>query len=46
MHTRSHLGHLLHAGDVAMGFDVANANMVDMALEAAVHKVRLLPACL
>lgn len=36
---RTHLGNLLHAGDTAVGFDVANANLVDPELEKAVHKV-------
>ena len=36
---RTHLGHLLHAGDSAVGYDVANANLVDPELEKAVHKV-------
>ena len=37
--TRTHLGHLLHPGDHAVGYDVANANLVDPELEKAVHKV-------
>lgn len=36
---RTHLGHLLHAGDTAVGYDVANANLVDPELEKAMHKV-------
>jgi nonsense-mediated mRNA decay protein 3 len=35
---RTHLGHLLHPGDHAMGYDVANANLVDSDFEAAVHR--------
>ena len=37
--TRTHLGHLLHPGDTAVGYDVGNANLVDPELEKAVHKV-------
>ena len=37
---RTHLGHLLHPGDTAMGYDVANANLVDPEVEKAIHKVR------
>lgn len=40
---RTHLGHLLHAGDSAVGYDVANANLVDPELEKAVHKGLTLP---
>lgn len=36
---RTHLGHLLHAGDTAVGYDVANANLVSSDLELAMHKV-------
>ena len=38
--TKTHLGRLLHPGDSAVGYDVANANLVDPELEKAVHKVR------
>lgn len=31
--TRTHLGHLLHPGDTALGYDVANANLVDLELD-------------
>ena len=30
---RTHLGHVLHVGDVAMGYDVANANLADAELD-------------
>lgn len=40
---KTHLGHLLHPGDTAMGYDVANANLVDPELEKAVHKGLMLP---
>ncbi|KAL4447194.1 hypothetical protein ABPG77_007227 [Micractinium sp. CCAP 211/92] len=40
---RTHLGHLLHAGDTAVGYDVANANLVDPELEKALHKGLTLP---
>lgn len=39
MFTRTHLGHLLHPGDTAVGYDTGNANLVDPELEKAVHKV-------
>ena len=35
---RTHLGNILHPGDHAMGFDVANANIVDSDFEAATHR--------
>lgn len=41
--TRTHLGHLLHAGDTAVGYDTGNANLVSSDLELAVHKVRAQP---
>lgn len=41
--TRTHLGHLLHPGDHALGYDVANANLVDSDLEAAAHRGASLP---
>lgn len=37
--THTHLGHLLHPGDTAVGYDVGNANLVDPELEKALHKV-------
>jgi nonsense-mediated mRNA decay protein 3 len=40
---RSHLGHLLHPGDHAMGYDVGNANLVGDEVEAAMHKGWSLP---
>ncbi|PSC72831.1 60S ribosomal export NMD3-like [Micractinium conductrix] len=40
---RTHLGHLLHPGDTAMGYDVANANLVDPEVEKAIHKGLTLP---
>lgn len=36
--TLTHLGHVLHPGDHAVGYDVANANLVDSNLENAEHK--------
>lgn len=30
---RTHLGNLLQPGDLALGFDLANANMVDPEIE-------------
>ncbi len=30
---RTHLGRLLHAGDMALGYDVANANLGDQELD-------------
>ncbi len=30
---RTHLGRLLHAGDAALGYDVANANLADQELD-------------
>jgi nonsense-mediated mRNA decay protein 3 len=36
--TVTHLGHILHAGDHVLGYDVANANLVDMHLENAEQK--------
>ena len=32
-YTRTHLGHVLHPGDHAMGYDVACANLVDPEVE-------------
>ena len=36
---KTHLGNLLHPGDHAVGYDVANANLADPELEKALHKV-------
>ena len=36
--TVTHLGHILHAGDHVLGYDVANANLVDTHLENAEQK--------
>jgi nonsense-mediated mRNA decay protein 3 len=36
--TYTHLGHILHPGDHALGYDVANANLVDSNLDAAEQK--------
>lgn len=41
--SRTHLGHLLHPGDHAMGYDVGNANLVGDEVEAAMHKGLGLP---
>jgi nonsense-mediated mRNA decay protein 3 len=35
---RTHLGHLLHPGDSALGYDMSTANVVDPDLEAALEK--------
>ncbi len=35
---RTHLGHLLHAGDSALGYDMSTANTVEPELDAAVAK--------
>jgi nonsense-mediated mRNA decay protein 3 len=32
-HTKTHLGHLLNVGDVALGFDLANSNLNDPNIE-------------
>jgi len=40
---RTHLGHLLHAGDSALGYDMSTANTVDADLEAAVAKGLTVP---
>ena len=37
--TRTHLGRLLQPGDMAQGYDTANANLVEDEFEKAVHKV-------
>lgn len=34
IHTKTHLGHLLNIGDLAMGFDLVNANVNDSNLDA------------
>lgn len=34
----THLGHLLHPGDRALGYDTGNANLVGMDLEQALDK--------
>lgn len=36
--TYTHLGHVLHPGDHALGYDVANANLVDGNLDTAEQK--------
>ena len=33
-HTKTHLGHLLNIGDLALGFDLVNANPNDDNLDA------------
>ena len=40
---RTHLGHLLHAGDTALGFDLAAANLADGDLEKAIERGLVLP---
>ena len=40
---RTHLGHLLHAGDTALGYDLASANVSDSALEKALERGLVLP---
>jgi nonsense-mediated mRNA decay protein 3 len=40
---RTHLGHLLHPGDHALGYDVANAVLSSADLEAAVDRGYVLP---
>jgi nonsense-mediated mRNA decay protein 3 len=42
---KTHLGNLLHAGDHAVGYDVANANLADPELEKALHKVGGVEGC-
>jgi hypothetical protein len=34
IHTKTHLGHLLNIGDLALGFDLVNANVNDSNLDA------------
>lgn len=43
IHARTHLGHLLHVGDTALGYDLANANLVGLDLEAFINKGGQLP---
>ena len=40
---RTHLGHLLHAGDTALGYDLASANVADSDLEKALERGLVLP---
>ena len=40
---RTHLGHLLHPGDNAMGFDMSTSNVVNPDLEAAAEKGLSIP---
>ena len=40
---RTHLGHLLHPGDTALGYDLTRANFVDDELESFVQKGNTLP---
>ncbi|KAK9846267.1 hypothetical protein WJX81_000414 [Elliptochloris bilobata] len=40
---RTHLGHLLHAGDTALGYDLAAANLADSDLEKALERGLVLP---
>ena len=40
---RSHLGHLLHPGDSALGYDMSTANTVDPELDTAVAKGLVIP---
>ncbi|CAL8460889.1 g420 [Coccomyxa elongata] len=40
---RTHLGHLLHPGDSALGYDMSTANTVDPELDAAVAKGLVIP---
>eukprot|EP00879_Flechtneria_rotunda_P020112 GHRR01021152.1.p1 GENE.GHRR01021152.1~~GHRR01021152.1.p1 ORF type:complete len:446 (+),score=110.36 GHRR01021152.1:905-2242(+) len=42
-YARTHLGHILHPGDSAMGYDLANANLVDMDYEAHVNRGGTVP---
>lgn len=35
---RTHLGHLLHPGDYAMGYDMSTSNLANPDLEAAAEK--------
>lgn len=38
-YTRTHLGHVLHPGDMAMGYDLSTANLVDEEAERQMGKV-------
>lgn len=40
---RTHLGHLLHPGDNAMGYDMSTSNVVNPDLEAAAEKGLSIP---
>ena len=40
---RTHLGHLLHPGDNALGYDMSTSNVVNPDLEAAVDKGFAMP---
>lgn len=40
---RTHLGHLLHPGDSALGYDMSTANTVDPELDTAVAKGLVIP---
>ena len=40
---RTHLGAVLHAGDTALGYDLASSNITDPELEQALHKGLTLP---
>ena len=42
-HVRTHLGHLLNAGDTALGYDLTRANFVDDELENFLQKGHTLP---
>lgn len=42
-HVRTHLGHLLHPGDTALGYDLTRANFVSDDLESFVQKGNPLP---
>ncbi len=38
-YTRTHLGHVLHPGDMALGYDLSTANFVDDEMEKQLGKV-------
>uniref|UniRef100_A0A383VQ78 60S ribosomal export protein NMD3 n=1 Tax=Tetradesmus obliquus TaxID=3088 RepID=A0A383VQ78_TETOB len=42
-YTKTHLGHILHPGDHALGYDIANANLVNMDFEAHVNRGGAVP---
>lgn len=42
-YAKTHLGQLLHPGDIALGYDLANANAVGLDLEAFVNRGGQLP---